>query len=938
MQPVRQHRAAKPSPALAAVYPAAVSFGLLIALAASPALARTNESGLPGMETFSTAQMGGWGQTFSTCEDSQGVIYVADLKGLLIFDGERWETVIHPRRRSPFSLAVGKDDRIFIGFDGDIGYLDLSADRTPAIVSLKSALPDSLRNVGKVWYTIATPEGVLFVDDYRLYRWVPDPAQPGGGTMKTWVFPEGSWVRFLGRVHGHTYIVQRHRGLRELAADSLVTPPGGERLKEYMPIGYLPLENGRILFAGNNHSFNSDWLIYDGKTFTQFEGEITRLSKKYQGYACIVLPHGRFALATLRNGVAIFDGKGRILQKINRTTGLPDNAVQGLYLSRTGSIWVTMNYGLARIDDSDPAEYFDHRLGIVGNIMDIVRFEGKIYVATDQGVFRSHPATVTGAAMTFDRIAGADDWVWRLQPFGDRLLVAGSTALYEIMPNSLTAQTVEDSLSLESVAVAPDGKRVLLGTTYMGLRVIRREHGRWSYEGMIADWPNAIRRIYTPGGGTFWISYDDASLKRIQLGFLEPEVKVFEVEDFDTSSGLPIDDYYWPVSYNHRIYASGLRGLFRFDPSTRRFSSVQLVDETGHSVQRELSNPKFDSAGDLWFCNGTAPLSIASPVSPDTFRMQSVYLEGALRTVDALWFDKDNSLWAGGGLAKLIHLRNPERKPLEPVYPPLIGKVLYKKQAIYSHLLHLPLAMPKLPYHQNYLEFQYSLPQSLNREGNEYQYRIVGLDSTWSEWARDSHLGYTHVPVGRYTFQVRGRVMHGRPSEPVGFAFRILPPWYMTTFAYIGYGLLLIAFIYGYSRFRIRQLIERNRQLEQVLDQRAREAVEQYEHAQKAELEAQRMRTANQLAATIAHEFNNPLAILNGMCDLYDMKEFEKREIDQMTHRIRNQVTRMSGLVDRLMSIEELREIDYAAGFKIFDLHSKGKGSTPPENDSGEKE
>ena len=850
-----------------------------------------------------------------------GVKYVADLKGVLIYDGERWETVIHPMRRSPFSLAYGSDHRVYVGYDGDIGYLGILQNGRPGIVSLSPMLPDSMQDIGKVWYTIATPNGIFFADNYRLYCWKPDSSLPGGGAMTTWDFLGDTWLRSIDWVHNRLFILQQAVGLLELKGDSAVAVPAGERLANYLPIGIVPYGDEKILVAGFNFDDDSEWLIYDGSQFKSFSNEITQFSKKYEGYAITELPEERYVLSTLKNGIAIFDRNGRILETLNRQTGLPDNAVQGTYVSTSGSIWVAMNFGLARIDDNDSVECYDHRLGLEGNIMDIVRFAGKLYVATDQGVFRSHPSKLPGAAMKFDRIEGADDWIWSLYPFRNQLLVAGSSGLYQIDPGSLNATTIEDSLYLECLKITPDSLHLLLGTSFDGLRVLKYDHGNWVHESKLSDWLYAIRNITQARDGSYWISYNDAELKRVVLDFSDSRPTITSEQTFGTSSGLPITDYYWPLSVGDHLYVAGLDGLYRFHLDSGRFTPVQLVDEQNQPIDLELSLPKLDVNGNLWLCSSQAPLARADQISPDTFKVRLEYLNGSLHTADAYWFDKDNSIWAGGGSARLIHLLSSQLNYPAPPSPPLINKVMEKDELIYHHLSRTEPSSVQLPYKDNSITFYFSQPYSRDESENEYQYRVVGLDMNWSTWSPQALLNLTHLPVGHFRFEVRGRKMRGAPSEASVFSFSVIPPWYRTSYAFVGYGLLFILFIFVYVRFRINRLINRNRELEQFLEERAKEAVEQYEIAQKAELEAQRLRTANQLAATIAHEFNNPLAVLNGVCDLYNLQDREHQDLDKMTNRIRSQVTRMSGLVDKLMRIEELREIDYAAGFKIYDLH-----------------
>ncbi len=98
-----------------------------------------------------------------------------------------------------------------------------------------------------------------------------------------------------------------------------------------------------------------------------------------------------------------------------------------------------------------------------------------------------------------------------------------------------------------------------------------------------------------------------------------------------------------------------------------------------------------------------------------------------------------------------------------------------------------------------------------------------------------------------------------------------------------------------------------------------------FDEQERADREAQRSQTITMLAGTIAHEFNNPLAIIKGSSDLLTMSEKRTNECDAALKKISRQVIRMSELVDKLGKLHTLKEIDYAQGVKILDLNGDAK-------------
>ncbi len=90
---------------------------------------------------------------------------------------------------------------------------------------------------------------------------------------------------------------------------------------------------------------------------------------------------------------------------------------------------------------------------------------------------------------------------------------------------------------------------------------------------------------------------------------------------------------------------------------------------------------------------------------------------------------------------------------------------------------------------------------------------------------------------------------------------------------------------------------------------------------------AERLRVAQQIAGTIAHEFRQPLAALQLLSDLLELKKEDQGEKESLTKRVRSSVKRIDGLVTKLLSITQLEPSNYALNLDILDLD---KSTRPP--------
>jgi|GEM_PF-2895627 len=107
------------------------------------------------------------------------------------------------------------------------------------------------------------------------------------------------------------------------------------------------------------------------------------------------------------------------------------------------------------------------------------------------------------------------------------------------------------------------------------------------------------------------------------------------------------------------------------------------------------------------------------------------------------------------------------------------------------------------------------------------------------------------------------------------------------------------------------------------LNEDLRESYKQLELAKKREIEVEKLQTANKMAGTIAHEFNNPLAVIKTSVELIEMDIERKNNFKEKLAKVNKQVDRMRDLVKKLLEIQKVEEKPYAYGETIIDIHPK---------------
>lgn len=108
---------------------------------------------------------------------------------------------------------------------------------------------------------------------------------------------------------------------------------------------------------------------------------------------------------------------------------------------------------------------------------------------------------------------------------------------------------------------------------------------------------------------------------------------------------------------------------------------------------------------------------------------------------------------------------------------------------------YLSLKTFRLTYNQDDIAFHFSALNYASPEQTQYRYRLKGIDRNWTQELGDDGqvtARYNSLPPGNYTFEAQASIGGGDWGEPLTLSFTILPPWWLTWWAKMGYGLIAL--------------------------------------------------------------------------------------------------------------------------------------------------
>ncbi len=835
-------------------------------------LVRSLEAPLPlPVLTFGSADYNSAGQNWSVAE-VDGRIYVANNSGVLTYDGANWLPAVPMDNGGIARTLVKTDDgRLLLGGASELGVVEPRGGLPLRYRSLTSHLPDSLQGFGDVWRGVASGNDAVFVLSQQLMLfhgaadsvsfWTKPHVSTRAVQARDTVFivsPEDE-LPVMAFLDGEVRAVDSDLGRRIQQAHGLFSVRIGE-------IDYVL--GRRALLAVSPTDVR---LLEDFPAAEVADG---------WPYGMAAAPGGALIVSTIEAGAVVVDLSGRVVRRITRASGLPENVAQCAFVDSAGALWLCHDIGVSRVQLSAPLRTF-RGAGVPSSVNDAALSGDTVY-AVNVPSLTSFTLAQDGIDVhrSADLVDGRELLV---TPFGT--LAGHSEGVVVVRGKRLTRIGLpagHNPYTQTLVPLTDDLTRVVSGHVG-GPCLLRYDAGQWTRGNCLLglDMPSVTRGARGPEGDV-WLGSDYQGVLQLRYDARTDSLRLVRhhTDTLLTSRSLVpirIADSLYLESEPLLVWRQGA-----FVPERGALSA--LFDSMGPYVLRETSSHRIAVIG--------TQLGLVTP--------------GASPSIDSLTHDQllsrdllevlampDGRLLALGLLAMSL------------VDPSAVDDLALPAAPRLSHLRHsgpdtLIAAGGALRPEQRDLTLVYAtLPVDLSGP-TLYRTRLVGYEEAWSAWSEATERVFTNLAPRAYTFEMQARDAWGRTSDVGSERVRVLPRWYGTWWALLffllGATLLLMAVVSQIVRRRGRQLAERNAELEaQVaartsdLEEQAREQARLNERlsVSNAKLEeASHQKTA--LLGIAVHDLRNPIANVKSLAELLRMdlpSDMEDpRELVDMIH------------------------------------------------------
>lgn len=769
------------------------TYALLLLVLALPGLgigvqAQTiREEGVPHLQQFAPSDYQAHRQNLALVQDNRGMLFVGNYTGILEYDGVQWRVIPMPGGTAARSLAKGQDGLLYVGGINQLGYLFRTSRGDVRFVALNAQIPQACASFGDVWQTIAHNEYVYFLSDPCLFRW-------DGSSFSFWQAESAFHTAFA--VGEDFFVRDAGLGLLEMRGDSLTLVEGGAFFRDVPIYGMVDAAGTRLILTRE-----AGFVEFTPTGFRPWRHAAEDYLREFPLYLGTLYREETLLLPTLGGGVVFLSADGQSYRTLGREDGLRNSFVLALHEDRQRGLWMALDNGLARAEWRGAETVYGETEGITGSVIQFARVGTTLYVATASGLQRLEPARSPRERARFVPVRGMEEEIWALHAVDQDLLVATSNGLFVISGNDIRQIYAGFVMSILQPPSSSD--RIIVGLFAGGLVHLERVRGAWQVVREDLGGESHVEALIEEREGVLWARHQTSNITRYVYGTgwdAPPELTTFTRDD-----GLP-------ESIQRLFLDNGM--VVVFGAQTVRFSP-----EASRFVPHTLS----------WVHRPTSIIG-KTPWATDAFGLLKREAGEGQRfpfagrriqtSIDAL-FEDAGTLWLG--TSDRVFRFNMQRPSLAfDAYPTVIRRVVQGDSVLYADG-NLGQEEPRLAYSSRALRFSFAALSYDAPSQTRYQNMLEGFDQEWSEWSTEVQRDYTNLPEGQYVFRVRALDVYGRPGEEASFTFTILPPWYRTVWAYIGYVLLAlllgIAAVYVWTA-RLRRM---NKRLEETVQLRTRE-------------------------------------------------------------------------------------------------------------------
>lgn len=871
-------------------------------------------------------------QIWSVAESETGWNFFAEESGITAQRGTHWISIKTEHATTIRSLALsntGNGEILYFGEQGDFGSVTVDSLGKFQAKSLKYLLETPIE-FGDVWNTYAIGQKIVF--QTRKFIFVLE-----NGKIDTITSENGFHNSFSE--NGRFLVREFGIGLKELTLENqLILVNGGDILAEEVLVGITPGLNSEILIWGQSGKRyiqqSADTKISIDKIYSS---GLISLANQARFYVIEDIGNETYAIGTLGKGLIFVDQDTNIKFILDSTNGFTDQSVNYLQVSKNKGLWIALDNEGAMYADSDLLILsYAKNSGVSGYVNQATYLNGKLVLATGNGVYQSkthflnkkkngHFHFTNSKINEFIQVY-SDQAVWDITSFSGRNIIAAESGVFVLKENlsedeSWSSEECHNSDNIGNISTnaytlypIPENNMLLVGMKNGLGKISFNKDGSCEVVKMDAVGALEIRSI-AHEGNNLWLGTAFNGVLRADLGKLLAGQTLSQTTK-STSHFPGRNDV---VIWNSDVMIINKSGISKAEYNADKDQILSQVLDLGFAEnQYKISGASEYSNGKAWIVTSENLLQVAKNSQFNRYEISSI--------PDALIFDKSSTstivedangvLWFNSGstlfrydvsydisdhLLPSIYIHNVVRNN--------DGVVLFSGNYFDQNGFLLKSQakenIPILNYEHKNISISLSSSDFVNPEAVQYRYMLEGSGRSWSEWNHESVKVFSTLKEGEYVFRAQAKDEVGRVSEDVVYAFVILPPWFRTPWAYLGYLIVILTAMISVQKYVVMRKAHKAAKEQAEELERNKEVVKKLQEANDRLLQANKLK--DEFLATTSHELRTPLTAILGFTDVLKEEIPEDAEYREFLNIIEDSGLRLMDTLNSLLDLAKLR-------------------------------
>jgi len=763
------------------------------------------------IQNYYKSDYGFGAKNWMAAQQKNGIMYFANMNGLLSFNGNKWDKKIFEGAGNTVrSLLIAQNGDIYIASQNEFGVFKATADKLEDYRSLSSLIGEPKPGFSEVWYIHEYNNSIVFQASDYIFIY-------NGEEIITLPAPDN--LKCSAVIDNALYLTSNSGNIYVLVGNNFMPLSTTTELNGKNVCSILSLDEKGVLFITEKHGA----FIYKDGVMSRFEWPVNPLIEKYVAFSA-ARDKDIIAIGTVQNGAIIYNLSTAEYEILNTESGLQNNTVLGVSFDMEHNLWLCLDRGISYVNIRSPFSQVFMKNNPYGTGYSSIVVGERVYLATNQGLYTGKYKS--GEISDIQIIEGTQGQVYTLRQIDNHLFCCHNNGLYEISGTSaVKIVTIDGVWNIKRLQKNPN---YLIAGCYKGFILLRKDGGRWVFSHRISGFEESCRLFEQEESGDVWMAHGLKGIYKITLS--NDLTSVTEVGFFDNKKGFKTHLLVSVFEINNQIVFAAEDGLYRYNEA----SGLMEIDTA--LQERLLGAGQYyyfntDGYHRLWMLKGK---SINWAQMDATGQYICMNKNGFVIPEDLIFeyasitaLDKAHILVSNEEGFTIVNLNMLNKSDDNDIYVRQITSLkndsiltcqYIKVQDSDSH--------PQIDYDNNSIRISYGSVSFSSVKNNEplYSTRLLGYENEWSTPSKETSKEYTNLREGLYTIQIKS-YNNDAESNFTEYTFEITPPFYRTVWAYIIYALIFLCLLYALYRF----LLYKEHQIERQKDSEMLEQKRQHE-------------------------------------------------------------------------------------------------------------